>query len=122
MDTLVWIVNSYNGNTLALEKSFVERFFILEKDARLTCLKLNQHDGEGIWKVMPVLVRKQEEPAIDLTKPLANAIIDMEDIAFSEGQGPCDGPSTDAWEALVAEAEKAAGREADATRHRKLQT
>lgn len=41
---------------------------------------------------------------VNLSSPLAHAIIDM------EGQGLRDGPSTVAWEALVAKAEKAVGR------------
>ncbi len=55
---------------------------------------------------------------IDLTVPLANAILVMDDVAFGEGQGPAEGPQTDAWGALVAEAETVAGREADSTQHK----
>jgi len=49
---------------------------------------------------------------IDLTVPLAQAIILMDDIAFNECQSPATGPQTNAWEALLAEAETVAGREA----------
>jgi len=61
METLVWVVNSYSGDTLALEKSYIERFFIIEREAQARCVQLNQRDGEGIWKVMPVLIRKGDQ-------------------------------------------------------------
>lgn len=56
---------------------------------------------------------------IILSEPLARAILDMEDIAFSEGQGPADGICTDTWDALVTAAEAIAGRVAYSTQARK---
>ncbi len=55
---------------------------------------------------------------ITMAKDLARAITQMDDIAFSEGQGPETDAEYDAWDKLLHEAEKIAGREADSTNHR----
>ncbi len=53
-----------------------------------------------------------------LTEALARAVVDMDDIAFSEGLGPTTVRSSTAWIALLDVAEEVADKEADSTRHR----
>lgn len=50
-----------------------------------------------------------EDQTVVLTMKLADAICDMEDIAFGEGLGP-EKDRTEDWEKLVAMAEHRAGR------------
>lgn len=52
---------------------------------------------------------------IELTEPLAHAIIDMDDISFSEGLGPKNKVSIGAWITLLRMAENLIGRKAVST-------
>lgn len=57
-------------------------------------------------------LKRQFTPSFDLSEDLAHAIIDMDDIGFSEGLGPNGVARTKVWGALVAKAEDVAGRRA----------
>jgi len=48
-----------------------------------------------------------------ITKNLANAIIDMDNIAFGEGLGPETKARADDWEVFVDMAEEATGKQTD---------
>lgn len=52
---------------------------------------------------------------IELTKSLAHAVIDMENVGYSEGLGPEERTSFEAWKLLVKTAEDFVGRKADST-------
>ena len=52
----------------------------------------------------------------DLTFHLAHAIIEMDDIAYSEGQGPENNEQCGAWDELIRKAEKVTGRRANCNR------
>ena len=57
-----------------------------------------------------------EYTPIKLTKSLAFAIIEMDNIAWSEGLGPETDKSCDAWRELLAQAETVTDQKADCTR------
>lgn len=48
-----------------------------------------------------------------MTKGLANAIVDMDNIAFGEGLGPESKVSADDWEVFVDMAEEVTGKQTD---------
>ena len=58
---------------------------------------------------------------IKLTKPLAEAILDMDDHGFSESLGPYTEEASNAWWKVVAAAEKRIGRESNSTAHSNYQ-
>jgi hypothetical protein len=78
----------------------------------------------GLLTVARVLKRVMEKCAIEvacsidqirppnLTLSQANAIIDMEDIGYSEGLGPETSLSNEAWDEMLLWAEAATGRKA----------
>jgi hypothetical protein len=50
--------------------------------------------------------------SVELSKPMAEAIIEMDDIAYGEGQGPRAECDAKAWQKLLEAAEFVAGRKA----------
>ena len=61
-----------------------------------------------------------EDQIVILTKDLADAICDMDDIGFSEGLGPEKTESSAEWDKLVAAAEKRTLRSCDRTNWREM--
>jgi hypothetical protein len=71
---------------------------------------IHEHpQADRLTRLVPSL-----EPVKDvlLTNALANAIIDMDDHGYSECLGPETERASDAWNALVMEAEEVADRKA----------
>lgn len=105
------------------EKEYAEAYYNMLSAIR-SLPPMNHHEVLVSSEAVAILtVGKLQSDAIDqrdsdsycvqITKPLGEAILDLDDIAFSKGLGPMDENASEAWDDLILKAEDETGRTAD---------